>query len=515
MRKILRLSLALVMALVAQVSFAQISTVTFTAGTDKGSQTSVTTSDEVTKDGITITSDKGAFGAAQYRFGQGSTSTITASTGNIVKIVFTCTANGTTKYGPGCITATPGTYTYEASGKTGTWTGEATSVVLSAASAQMRATTIEVTVSGASSDYVAAPTISGDATFKESTTVTISAAEGTTIKYTVNGDDPTDDRGEVLDYTAPFTINATTTVQAVAYKGEVASEIASKTFTLLTTTGEGTLASPYTVADVITLQNANAAPSDSVYVSGVVSQAATSVSSYGDVSFYLSDDGTTANQIEAFNNYYFHKAKYSAISQAPVKGDKVVLFGAITKYNSTIELARGNYLVSVNGKTEGEEVKVDTLSFTVAEALAALAANTQPTGVCYITGTLTEDADTTGVGSYGSITYNISDDGTTASVLKVYRGKSFSGKWFTKDFYLKKGDKVKILGQLVNYTKDETTTPEVTTGSQLISVNNQTAGVSTLKVDSTDAPLYNLAGQRVANNYRGMVIQNGKKFFKK
>ena len=517
MRKLLRSTMLLVMALVANMAMAQ--TVTFTAGTEKGANTQASGADEMTKDGVTISTTSGGFNcvynnAGQYRFAKTSTNTFSTKTGKIVKIVITSsTAAGAEKWGADCFTATAGSYTCE--GYVGTWTGEAASVVLTASKAQVRATKIEVTVASSSSDYVAAPTISGDATFKESTTVTITAGEGTTIKYTVNGDDPTDDRGEVLDYKAPITISATTTVQAVAYKGEKASEIATKTFTKLTTTGQGTLASPYTVADVIALENADAAPSDSVYVSGIVSQAATSVSTYGDVTFYLSDDGKTENEIEAYNNYYFHKAKYTAISQAPVKGDKVVLYGAITKYNSTIELARGNYLVSVNGKTEGEEVKVDTLSFTASEALAALAAGTQPSGVCYITGVLTEDADTTGMATYGSITYNLSDDGTTASVLMVYRGKSFSGAKFTKDFYLKKGDKVKILGQLVNYTKDDTTTPEVTTGSQLISVNGQTAGVNVIKDNTADknAPLYNLAGQRVSKDYKGVVIQNGKKFF--
>ncbi len=520
MRKLLRLSLALVVALVAQVAVAQ-TTVTFTAGTEVGSNTSASGADEMSKGGVTISTTAGGFNCANantgeytYRFAKNSSNTFAATSGKIVKIVLTCTAKGAAKYGPGSFTTTEGSYTYEESGVTGTWTGEAASVVFTAPNNQLRATAIEVTLA-AEGAYVAAPVISGDATFKESTTVTITAGEGTTIKYTVNGDDPTDDRGEVLDYTAPFTVTATTTVKAVAYKGEVASEVAQQTFVKLATTGEGTLENPFTVADVISLQNSGSAPADSVYVSGIVSQAATSVSSYGDVSYYLSDDGNTENEIEAYNSYYFHKAKYTAIEQAPVKGDKVVLFGAITQYNSTIELARGNYLVSLNGKTEGETVKVDTLSFTVTEALAALAAGTQPTGVCYITGTICEDVDTTGIGTYGNLTYQLTDDGQTGNALTVYRGKSFGGKWFTSDFFLKKGDMVKILGTLTNYTSGDTTTPEVNANSQLISVNGQTAGVNSLKVDSVNAPIYNLAGQRVADGYRGMVIQGGKKFFKK
>ena len=32
---------------------------------------------------------------------------------------------------------------------------------------------------------------------------------------------------------------------------------------------------------------------------------------------------------------------------------------------------------------------------------------------------------------------------------------------------------------------------------------------------NANAPMYNLAGQRVSKNYKGVVIQNGKKFFNK
>ncbi len=374
----------LAMALVANMAMAQ-AVVTFTAGTDLGTNTSVTGADEVSKDGVTIATTKGAFNAGQFRFGQGATTTISAASGTISKIVFTCTANNTTKYGPGCFEAASGDYTYE--GKVGTWTGNATSVTLTSASAQVRATTIEVTVVPADPNYVAAPVISGEESFDETTTVTITAGEGTEIYYTVNGDDPTDDRAERTLYTAPFTLNATTTVQAAAVKGDYSSAVASKTFS-----------------------------------------------------------------------------------------------------------------------------KIET--FTTSEALAALANNSQPATVCYVTGIICEDIDTTGVGQYGNLTYKISDDGTDANALTVFRGKSFDGNKFTKDFLLKKGDEVKILGQLINYTKDDVTTPEVQTNSKLISVNGKTAGVNAIKSDADkNAPLYNLAGQRVSKDYKGVMIQNGKKFF--
>lgn len=503
----------LVMALVANMAMAQ-TVVTFTAGTDTGDQATVTTDDKVSKDGVTIESTFGAFGAAQYRLGAGSSNTITTTAGKITQIVLTCTANGTAKYGPGNLAAAVGEYTTE--GKIGTWTGEASSVVLNNTSAQVRATTIEVTVVSDDPDYVAAPVISGDETFQGSTTVTITAGEGTEVYYTVNGDDPTDDRAERTLYTAPFTISETTTVQAVAYKAGKASAISSKTFTLSTLNGQGTLENPYTIADVITLVNGGTADSDEVYVAGIVSQAATSISNYGDINFYLSDNGATENEVMAYNSKYFNQENYTDTKQIPAVGDKVVMCGKLTQYNTTIELARGNYLVSLNGKTSPDPVQQDTLTFTASEALAALANNSQPTSVCYITGTISEDVDTSSIASYGNLTYMISDDGTDANALTVFRGKSFEGNKFTKDFFLKKGDKVKILGLLINYAgKDGSTTPEVQTNSVLISVNGQTTGVNVINANTADknAPLYNLAGQRVSKDYKGVVIQNGKKFF--
>ena len=86
----------------------------------------------------------------------------------------------------------------------------------------------------------AAPTISGDTRFLDNTTVTItnaSSAEGADIFYTLNGDAPTTTTSETcFAYTEPFTIDATTTVKAIAKKStdNNASSEVSKTFTKAT-----------------------------------------------------------------------------------------------------------------------------------------------------------------------------------------------------------------------------------------------------------------------------------------
>ncbi len=107
--------------------------------------TAVENSDySVTKDGVTVAVTASTVTNEQMRIFKGKTITI-SSESNISSIVFTCTANGTSKYGPGCFNAQDG-YTFESAGKTGTWTGSATSVTFTAESNQVRATQIVVTL---------------------------------------------------------------------------------------------------------------------------------------------------------------------------------------------------------------------------------------------------------------------------------------------------------------------------------------------------------------------------------
>lgn len=103
-------------------------------GTD-GSGSSITK----TTDGVTVASDKGYGASGHVRVYSGGTITI-SSTSTITKVEITCTASGTSKYGPGKLSGTG--YTY--SGSVGTWTGSANTVELSA-TAQVRFTKIVVT----------------------------------------------------------------------------------------------------------------------------------------------------------------------------------------------------------------------------------------------------------------------------------------------------------------------------------------------------------------------------------
>ena len=117
------------------------------AGTDSNNAAAY----EVEKNGVTMTVSSGILGTfnneVHYRIYKNQTLTLTSTIGNIVKVEFTCTADGDTKYGPGGFTVTEGEYGHTG-GAVGTWTGSASEIVFSASVNQVRATQVVVTVEG-------------------------------------------------------------------------------------------------------------------------------------------------------------------------------------------------------------------------------------------------------------------------------------------------------------------------------------------------------------------------------
>ena len=124
--------------------------VTFDADVDKGNASETRAEYEVAKDGLTMVVTDGRLGTynneVHYRIYKNATLTLTSTIGNIVSVELTCTGKDDAEYGPGCLTASDGDYTY--SDAVGTWTGNAASVVFTASTAQVRATQIVVKIAG-------------------------------------------------------------------------------------------------------------------------------------------------------------------------------------------------------------------------------------------------------------------------------------------------------------------------------------------------------------------------------
>ena len=82
--------------------------------------------------------------------------------------------------------------------------------------------------SGSLTPSLTSPTISGNTSFTDSTQVSMSGPDGAEIHYTTDGSVPT---AESAVYSEAFSLNATTTVKAIAIKDGQSSEVVSKVFT--------------------------------------------------------------------------------------------------------------------------------------------------------------------------------------------------------------------------------------------------------------------------------------------
>ena len=82
--------------------------------------------------------------------------------------------------------------------------------------------------SSSSSESVTAPEISGTTPFTDTTQVTIQGPQGAEVRYTTDGSDPS---AESTLYSEAITLNATTTIKAIAILDGETSAVASKTFT--------------------------------------------------------------------------------------------------------------------------------------------------------------------------------------------------------------------------------------------------------------------------------------------
>ena len=81
---------------------------------------------------------------------------------------------------------------------------------------------------GSETESVTAPEISGTSPFTDSTQVTIQGPQGAEVRYTTDGSEPS---AESTLYSEAITLNATTTIKAIAILDGETSEVASKTFT--------------------------------------------------------------------------------------------------------------------------------------------------------------------------------------------------------------------------------------------------------------------------------------------
>ena len=329
----------------------------------------------------------------------------------------------------------------------------------------------------------------------------------------------------------------------------------------VTQTAKATKPVQYNVVEALALIRSGQAPTNEVEVKGIVCKIDEISVSYGNATYYLSDDGaySEANALQVFRGYWLNGEKFTAGDEFSV-GDELVVKGTLIYYKETTpEFAQGSAVVSISksligiekvemldveegeGKTEftkeGGKAKITittkgngfhisipaeakswlhiddfgadyvtlaadandggarkatvTLStesegttytceqtftqeanvlphgenpddpFNVAEAIAKCQAiGSTSDGVIYYAKGIISSISSVDTGSYGNATFNISDNGEDVNTITVFRSYFLNNEKFTAENQIGVGDEVVITGKLVNYTKNNVTTPE-------------------------------------------------------
>ncbi len=256
----------------------------------------------------------------------------------------------------------------------------------------------------------------------------------------------------------------------------------------MTMKGEGKSDNPYTVSDALKIISAGTYSSSNVYVEGIVVQIddidADQFNRYHNLTYYIADEndideeGVARQQLEIYRGLGLAGANFNSPSDLKV-GDHVIVWGQLTLYGSTAEVTQGSWILQLNDQkcspfdSQAEPTGSGTFEdpYNVSAANDFIDKGDYAGKKVFVKGIVSrvDDIDDEQFNRYHNLTYYISDDGTSAGQLEVYRGKGLGGADFAKKDDLKVGDEVIVYGELTLYGS----TKEFKQDSQLAYLNGQ------------------------------------------
>lgn len=191
--------------------------------------------------------------------------------------------------------------------------------------------------------YVATPTFSpapGSYTEDQEVTITCTTQDAV-IYYTTDGSEPSTESDV---YAEPIMVTeGITTIKAIAMLDSVSSRVATAVYNINPNL-PGSFENPYTVQDA----KDNTPSSGYVYVRGIVSEIASSESDviqYRDISYYISDDGSTANQLFVRYGFNIDSTEFYSLGELQV-GDRLVVRGRLENGTTTHSSSSNNPRIS-------------------------------------------------------------------------------------------------------------------------------------------------------------------------
>ena len=343
-------------------------------------------------------------------------------------------------------------------------------------------------------------------------------------------------------------------------------------------TGAGTEADPYTVADALKILNKKKETEfgKSVYVKGTISRVVSTTphKTYGSLNYDISDDGQDENFLYVYGGLKKDAAQFTSASEIAV-GDIVLLKGDLQTYGSkTPELNKDNTLEKFYERPETfDETSTESTVAAGHNVTATLKRtfNDNAWNTLVLPFDLTADqiaaafgagakvAAYTGAtaGTDGTYTLNFKEATTITANTPVFihsaknqaNGYTFTGvevknatptqtaegfnfvgtytattvpvgNYFinsSNKFFKAGDDKTNIKGTRATFEPVGAATSAKGLGFN-VTEDGTTTAINSITMQeelNVNAPMYNLAGQQVTKAYKGVILQNGKKFINK
>ena len=170
------------------------------------------------------------------------------------------------------------------------------------------------------------------------------SAKGLVVTATYSDNSTADVTSSVSWSYEPATIASDT--KSVTATASYGGKEASTTYNITVKSIANTAESAYTVAQACTLIDAGKGLSEEVYVKGIVSQVDSYNTTYGSITYWISDDGTTTSQqFQCYGGLDLNGAQFSTIDDLKL-GTILIIKGFLKKYNDIYEFDKNNVIIS-------------------------------------------------------------------------------------------------------------------------------------------------------------------------
>lgn len=294
--------------------------------------------------------------------------------------------------------------------------------------------------------------------------------------------------------------NVTIKSKVVNYKGNTPETVANNCIivelngakdsggdTPTPTSDLGTKDAPITVAKALETINklADGGETGEAYVKGIISKVQSYNSQYKSITYYISDDGKEANELQVYSGKGMNGAEFSA-KEDLAAGDVVVVKGTLKKYvmNGTVtpEINQSSEIVSLtkgsggggsdtpSGTASGTGTKADPFNIAAAIAKCKEIGQTASTEKYYVKGIVVKGG--TASGGYGNVTFTMGDTKDDAEVFTAYQVAGSDGESLADGYTVDAGAEVIVYGPIYNYKGN---TPETSgkSSAQIVTINGK------------------------------------------